>query len=84
MHREKGASWANKLGGTAAERREVLETKHVPLQMCYFRRVVYDEVHEIDWETNQTCAGWTNYRHARDGLAPVWDGLAAARASQGA
>ena len=27
---------------------------------------------------------FTNYRHARDGLAPVWDGLAAARASQGA
>lgn len=25
-----------------------------------------------------------NYRHAREGLAPVWDGLAAARASQGA
>ncbi len=27
---------------------------------------------------------FTNYRHARDGLAPVWDGLAAARAAQGA
>lgn len=27
---------------------------------------------------------FTNYRHARAGLAPVWDGLAAARASQGA
>lgn len=27
---------------------------------------------------------FTNYRQARDGLAPVWDGLAAARKSQGA
>jgi erythritol kinase len=27
---------------------------------------------------------FTNYRHARDGLGPVWDGLAAARAMQGA
>jgi len=27
---------------------------------------------------------FTNYRHARDGLAPVWDGLAAARTAQGA
>ena len=27
---------------------------------------------------------FTNYRHARDGLVPVWDGLAAARATQGA
>ncbi|MDO6730893.1 FGGY-family carbohydrate kinase [Marinovum sp. 2_MG-2023] len=27
---------------------------------------------------------FTNYRHARSGLAPVWDGLAAARHAQGA
>ena len=27
---------------------------------------------------------FANYRHARDGLVPVWDGLAAARAMQGA
>ncbi|SMC82826.1 FGGY-family carbohydrate kinase [Primorskyibacter flagellatus] len=27
---------------------------------------------------------FTNYRHARESLAPVWDGLAAGRASQGA
>ncbi|ETX30834.1 FGGY-family carbohydrate kinase [Roseivivax isoporae] len=27
---------------------------------------------------------FANYRHARDSLAPVWDGLAAARKSQGA
>lgn len=39
--------------------------RFVPLLMCFFRRVIFDEVHEIDWESEElySCQRKARMRH---------------------